>query len=342
MSLRAVMRIGSTLSVSGEEVSDVPMVLYQPFSIQNNVKIGSSLSVFGILRVGKTLSVLDSFELGSTLSLRGGCRLGSSLSVLDVIRIGSSLSLRTFNRLGSSLSVFGNVRLGSRLTVFDNLCLDPSQKIKFEGWSIGWDAGTSKLQFTADGVAQPPLQMSTTGGELHGTWTVESIVSASDRRLKRQILPLAKSLRASGTHSSEAPTASKLLEALNPMRFKGSDPQSTATPGLSRSQKEPRIAFQADEVEEVLPDLVRPAPALATDSGVGKGILYQDFIALLTLATQERQRRLEQHQIREHEETVRIQQQEALIEVLERQMNALRGRFRRLRSWHPTPPEQMQ
>lgn len=342
MSLRAIARVGSQLSISGTDVSDVPMVLYQPFAIQTMVHIGSTFSVYGIVRMGNRLSILSQCHLGSTLSLRSGCRLGASLSVLDMVSLGATLSLRSFSRLGSSMSLLGNVRLGSSLSIFDNICLHTDKVAKFEEWSIGWNAGSSMMQFLKDGVAQPPLTISPTGGQLHGTWTVESIVSASDRTLKREIQPLATTLKKNlgGAQSSQERTASRVLQALNPMRLKGTQGGHSA----EKTKEEPRILFEADDVEEVLPELIRPAPGLretsqASDAGVGKGILYQDFIALLTLAAQERQRRLEEHQVREREENLRIQQQEQFIEMLEKQVNALRGQFRRLRSRNPIPPQ---
>jgi len=343
MSLRSIVRVGSTLSISGEGTSDVPMVLYQPFSIQTMVHVGSSFSIFGILNLASTLSVLSVVHLGSSLSLRSGLRLGSALSVMDSMHMGSSLSLRTFARFGSSLSVMGSVRLGSRLTVFDNICLDSSKVAKICGWSIKFNTAASRFQFIADSGGEIPLSITPTGGELHGVWSVESIVSASDRRLKREIAPLASSLRKTAS-TSDSPTASELLQALNPKRYEAIESASVSfkLPGMSRSregQEPAKIRFEADEVGEVLPDLVwPPLGADAPESGVKKGILYQDFLALLTLAAQERQRRLEDHMLREQEETARIQSQESMIAVLEAQVSALRGRFGLLRSRNPTPP----
>jgi len=243
------------------------------------------------------------------------------------------------------MSLFGSVRLASSLSVLDKLCLNTGNVAKFEGWSMGWDSGSSKLRFLADGVVKPPLTITPTGGELHGTWTVESIVSASDRRLKHEISELASALPKKNIGNIQGvPTASRLLQALNPMHLNG---ESKSTGAQESQQQQSRILFDAEDVEKVLPDLVRPAPGLesssqssqAGGSSVGKGILYQDFLALLTLAAQERQRLLEEHQIREHEENMRIQAQDEVIDMLEKQVNALRGRFRRLRSRHPIPPQ---
>lgn len=333
MSMRSIFRVGSTLSISGSEVSDVPFVLYQPFSIKEMVHFGSSFSLYGALRLGSTLSILCSTNLGSTLSLRSGLRLGSSVSVLEMIHFGASLSLRSLGRLGSALSIFGKTNLAGGLTMEDNLYIEPDQVAKVTGWAIKWNTGTQRLEFLKDGTTQTPISMSLTGGSLHGTWTVESIVSASDRRLKREIWPLAQTLP---TKAGGKPTsASDILQALNPIR-------SFTLPSLNRAKEEPRILFNAEEVEEVLPELVRENPAApdgeTTTPDKGKGILYQDFLALLTLAAQERQKRLEQHRIREQEEILRIQEQESLIEMMERQVDALKGRFTRLRSRNPIPP----
>jgi len=341
VSLRSVFRVGSVLSVSGGDVSDVPMVLYQTFSMQTMVHLGSSFSIYGILRLGKELSVLGSTNLGSSLSLRGGFRLGSALSVFDMPKMGASLSLRSLARFGSSMSVVGNIRCGNQLAVFDNLCLSADKVVDFEGWKMSWTAATSKLIFKADSASQQPLTITPTGGELHGTWSVESIVSSSDRRLKREILPLAQRL---SRRTSGSPTATELLQALNPVHQQGLDPQSSPLEESTPRQERPRILFETPDVEKVLPDLVWPSPNSAPqtdalDEGVGKGIVYQDFLALLTLAAQERQRRLEEHQVREQQENERIQLQETTIAMLEKQVRSLRGRFTRLKSIFPIPPK---
>lgn len=352
MSLRSILRVGSTVSISGTDVSDVPMVLYQPFSIQTMVHLGSTFSCFGILRLGSALSVLDWTHIGSTLSLRGGCRLGSSLSVLDFVKMGSSLALRSFSRFGASMSIVGVARLGSRLSVFDNICMSPDKLVTFPegGWSMGWNNAASKLEFLKTGVTKSPLTLNSAGGDLHGTWSVESIVSASDRRLKRDVHSLAATLprKTFSSKSVDGQPASDALQALRPKRYQGLGARGFGLRGLKESpieEEEPSIRFDPREVEEVLPDLVLPHPSAAqgadaADAEVRTGILYQDFLALLALAAQERQRRLEQHLVREREEVIRLQQQEIVIEGLERQVNALRGRFTRLRNRSPIPPRQ--
>jgi hypothetical protein len=241
------------------------------------------------------------------------------------------------------MSVLGMTRVGDYVSVLDDLVLDNGKYLELSNaFTMQWDAGTSKLKFTRDGVATPPLVISATGGDLHGTWSAESIVSASDRRLKQEISPLSSTLQESDSRksSSDAQTASRLLQALNPKHFTIAGRQASTTTSSHRPE-DPSIRFDAEEVEKVLPELVRPTSGIAPSSGstVGKGVLYQDFIAVLTLAAQERQRQLEQHQIREAEEVLRIRQQDEMIELMERQVQALSGRFTRLRGMSPIPPK---
>lgn len=335
----ASVRLGSCLSISGTEgVSDIPMEAFKPLSVKSFVQLGSSISVCGISRMGAALSVLDFTHLGASLSLRGSLRLGSTVSVLGFAALGSSLSLRSFSRMSASLSILGNVRFGATMSVIGKMEIQSDKIVQFPEWTLNWDAGNSKLKLTKDGVVKSPLVMSSTGGDLHGVWTLESILSASDRRLKHDILPLANTLqeKSSAKFSTQMPTASRLLQALNPMRFVGVTSSSTVE-DLDR-RKDGGIRFDSDEVEKVLPELVRPTHQTAPTDIVRKGVLYQDFIAILTLAAQERQRKLEEHQAREAEEILLIRQQEAMIDALETQVKSLNGRFTRLRSRSPTPP----
>ena len=93
------------------------------FAMRSFGRLGSSLSSFGLARVGSSLSVLDFVHVGSGLALRsvirvgsavsafGDARMGSSAAVLDFVHVGSSLALRSFGRVGSSLAVLDFVHL---------------------------------------------------------------------------------------------------------------------------------------------------------------------------------------------------------------------------------------
>jgi len=370
LALRAFGRISNTLSVSGTDESDVPLVLFQPFALHTFVHFGSAMSVYGNIRFGSALSVLDCVNLASTVSLRSYSRLGASLSVLSFMSIGSTVSLRNLARFGASLSVLGATRFGQTLSVFDSVCIHPDKIVKVPGWSIAWDQSNAKLKFLKDGVSQQPLTVKPAGGDLHGTWMAESIISASDRRLKHDVQPLSGTLRertarllgrrgdrtsgsadgagaqaaqgeqepsAASRVSLRAGTASQLLQNLRPRRvFEDAAGHTATSHGTATDDSlkaNARYLFDAQEVEASLPELIRKVP-----SGDDVGILYQDFIALITLAAQEQQRKLDENEAQEAEENARLLEQEATIRQLEQQVSTLNGRFARLRWQSPKPP----
>jgi hypothetical protein len=76
-----------------------------------------------------------------------------------------------------------------------------------------------------------------------------------------------------------------VLRELRPVSF--TFRQGADTKSMNRHSQQ-RFGFVAQEVEKVMPDLV-------TDTGATKSMMYQDFIAMITLATQDHQERIEQH-----------------------------------------------
>merc|ERR1712139_281479 len=238
-------------------------------SLRSFGRLGSSASVIGMRRFGSAVSVGDFVSLGSTLSLRSFSRFGSSMSVLDFLHLGSSLSLRSFARIGDYVSVTGALKVSGAITA------------KYNGGSMG-------------------LTTSTTGGTLHGIWSSDNVVSASDRRLKRDILPLNETIRAemrkarpeagdkptadAGSESSQA--VSWLLRELRPVSF---------TFRRGPESKFTRYGFVAQELERVLPTVVR-------EKDDYKHVQYQDVIALLTLTAQSQQERLDalEHEFNEY------------------------------------------
>merc|ERR1719491_1400426 len=100
------------------------------------------------------------------------------MSVLDFLHLGSSLALRGVGRFGSGISVQERVALGSGNTYFH------------------YDKTAEQVEWWVDGVrTMTMLKESDTGaGNLHGVWFSDGVVHTSDRRLKRNIEPLAKIL----------------------------------------------------------------------------------------------------------------------------------------------------
>lgn len=128
--------------------------------------------------------------------------------------------------------------------------------------------------------------MTNTLGTLHGTWEAETAVALSDRRVKKDILPLqyalqdsTRSLDSSGKEKQNHSTvAAWVLRELRPVSFSfrhGPDVKSQ------------RFGFVAQELQQVLPAIVR-----GQDDEI-KHVVYQDLIALLTLAAQQLEAKME-------------------------------------------------
>jgi hypothetical protein len=254
------------------------------------------MSVLYFKHLGSSLSLRSFGRLSSTVSVRGLSRFGSSVSVLDFVHLGSSLSLRSFGRVGSSVSVRGLSRFGSSMSVLDFLHLGSTMSLRSFARIGDYVSITGALKVTGAITAKynggsVGLSTSSTGGNLHGIWSSDNVVSASDRRLKRDILPLDETIRAqmrkarpdavaqtsadAGSESSQA--VSWLLRELRPVSF---------TFRRGPESKFTRYGFVAQELERVLPTVVR-------EKDDYKHVQYQDVIALLTLTAQSQQDRLD-------------------------------------------------
>lgn len=155
--------------------------------------------------------------------------------------------------------------------------------------------------------------MSTTGGTLHGVWSSENVLSASDRRLKKDIAPLGQTLSEMRLSRSETmgvvdkaspvdKAAAWVLRELRPVSFSfRRGPES----------KFPRYGFVAQELERVL-------PAVVVEKDAYKHVFYQDLIALLTLSQQDQAERLEGL-------GARVDETEARVQALEKERLEARG-----------------
>jgi len=198
------------------------------------------------------------------------------MSLLDRSILGSALSLRSFARIGSSISIMGAVTLGNDLRFFE--AGKGIHGMKADGTT------TRRISFPEDSAGQ---------GILHGSWIADQSISTSDRRLKKAITPLYKTLasRMVAQVKSATPIANAMeqrsqaitwvLRELRPVSFSFRD-------GMDSKSMNPRFGFVAQEVERVLPELVH-------DNGQTKYMIYQDLIAMITLAAQDHQVRLERN-----------------------------------------------
>lgn len=134
--------------------------------------------------------------------------------------------------------------------------------------------------------------MGSTGGTLHGEWFADSVQTSSDRRLKKDIQPLYRAIAESSEDAvqklalpSDATPGEKrtgvvdwVLRELRPVSY--------SFKKTAEAKQPSRYGFVAQELERVLPSLVR-------GKGVEeKAVVYQDFVALLTLSAQSIQERV--------------------------------------------------
>lgn len=142
------------------------------------------------------------------------------------------------------------------------------------------------------------MSITDAGGTLHGTWTADVSVSTSDRSLKDNIRGLEDTLRKNMARQANAtdttPSASRpgaenpsadpsqwLLRQLRPVSYNFRQ---------GNEAKYMRFGFIADELEQVLPEVVRELPTTEEqkkqDPGEKtepkKGVVYTDLIAVLT------------------------------------------------------------
>jgi len=293
LSLFGMTKLGSSMSLL-----DVAFI-GSSLSLRAFSRLGSGLSVLGFSHLGASLSLRSMSRIGSSFSLLGLQRLGSSMSVFDVAHLGSSLSLRSFSRLGAALSVFDFVHLGSTLSVrgiarFGDKVQTCAKLIFTNANNYIYETDSdAKVGFYVNNARS--MVISAAGGVLHGTWSADSSISTSDRRLKENIKPLHQTLKqiagskksasiqpGTGGPAAGGPSVgSWLLRQLRPVSYnfkKGNE------------AKYMRFGFIADEIEQVLPQVVRELPVQdeQPEGETGekpepkKGIVYTDLIAVLT------------------------------------------------------------
>merc|ERR1719428_432750 len=193
----------------------------------------------------------------------------------------SSLSPGGFSRLGASISILGTVRLGGNLEFLNT------------GGEIRGADQIRRISF--------PNDYTITGGLLHGTWMIDTTIQTSDEILKRRIAPLhhelmahmarSKAAAAQGTKGSpgdqRASAVDWMLRQLRPVSFQLQEPSESKKLGGPPGGRL-RYGFVAQEVERAVPNLVRQV-------GDHKALVYQDLIAIITLAAKDHQERLAGH-----------------------------------------------
>ncbi len=126
---------------------------------------------------------------------------------------------------------------------------------------------------------------------LIGTWRSDVTITASDRRLKQDVTPLQQTLKELMGKAGKVDSTSWLLRELRPVSFKlndGSDLQRFGFIAQVRFQQNKLYLFLQD-LERLLPNIVRDASNERSEGDVQqpiKAVVYQDLIAVLTVAVQ--------------------------------------------------------
>lgn len=261
-------------------------------------------------------------RMGSAFSIFGVSRLGSSFSVIDYSTLGSSMSIRAYSRLGSRLSVFSGVRFGATLSVLDFVNLGSTLSVGTIRTNVITDgAAATYLKFSSTtlevyAASQKGMTVNSDGGILHGAWSAEATITTSDRRLKRNIEPLYRTLASRARDRWSEPAAASpampatasgqqdkpiawLLRELRPVSFQ-----------LKRGPeaKYLKFGFIAQELETVFPNLVRTVGEDET-----KAVASQDLIAVLTLALQNVQKELDDYKSELRAQRERMERLERVV-----------------------------
>jgi len=273
--------------------------------------LGSSLSLRGCLRVGRSIQFRRELADQAAAAAAAAAAAGTGVGCGD----GCGTGVGSGSGSGSGETMDGTSIMYAETTEYASPNGEPPTGITEDGPLP--DVLQSQLLFMVDNkramnvmadrteisaTEELGLQVYTawnweTGtrelyGELHGTWTAQSQIATSDRRLKKDIKPLERHLPSGGERTGEAGSTAKpedpplwVLRQLRPVSFNFKESGDKGT----------RYGFIADELASVVPDVVRnlpPSPARQKFQGDGpdiQAVHYQDLIALLTAVAKSQQ-----------------------------------------------------
>ena len=249
---------------------------------------------------GSAASSVDSFHLGVSLSVQATTRTGLTTLALGCSRFDFSTSTLDFFHSGSSPSVRNSVSLGPEFSITTSLRIQDKLKVGAE--KVYMTGTGSSIDFYVQNTK--PMIVENDGGILHGSWTMDSVAVFFDRILKKDVMLLQRTLRAVlASKEIEEVTNVATMPLKSPPNEDGPDGALWLLRQLrpvfypfrkGAESKFMRFGFIADELESVVPNIVRTTKGKAfTDQ---KALQYQDLIALLASAAQSQQARIEQQQ----------------------------------------------
>jgi len=187
------------------------------------------------------------------------------------------------------------------------------------------------------------LTVESDGGILHGAWNAQAAITTSDRRLKREIAPLQRTLRNIIPQMAEQ-SKEQRGKVENRLTTKGASDDSGTDGALwllrqlrpvsysfrkGAESKYMRFGFIADELESVVPQVVRTVGNREVEDQ--KAVVYQDLIALLASAAQSQQQRLDQQQQRLDQQQQQLDQQHLLTKELQKTLSSVQGELEQLK-----------
>jgi hypothetical protein len=207
------------------------------------------------------MSVFDFAHFGSTLAVRGFTRLLKSTVNQQTHRFfPTGKGVRFVGKLGGKGFDTNHRIVGTK-----------TDEISFYGHAT--DRSLSLEQpGSGSHPTSPPI------GHIHGTWTGETTITTSERRLKKNIRDLAESLTDRSGYGSNMHQA--ILRELRPVSFKyrkGTDSKDSHT----------RFGFLADELLRTLPEITRSMEGgdRPKDEQL-LGVTENDLLAVLTTVLQ--------------------------------------------------------
>lgn len=200
------------------------------------------------------------------------------------------------------MTVNSDVSIGGTTRIYD--------KLQFTSATTYIEEAAGNMDFYV--TANKAMTLSSSGGRLHGTWYTDATVTISDRTMKSNIRPLLDTMQKnrevsqknetapdagvdgpsdpdSGPANVSQSTMSWVLRQLRPVSYNFKS---------GSESKHMRFGFIADEMERILPQVVRELPGEdknTTQSGAKKeedipkkkGIVYGDLIAVLTASVKD-------------------------------------------------------
>jgi len=240
-----------TSTTSSTSTTTGALVVSGGVGIVENLRVGGTATITGATTLSSTLGVTGATTLNSTLGVTGATTLSSTLSVSGATTLSSTLAVSGATTLSSTLAVTGATTLSSTLAVTGATTLSSTLNVSssISGASLSVSGSISGSSLSVSGsISGASLSVSgnISGGAITGSSlsvTGDVTAFASDERLKENIQPIESAL-------------DKVL-SLSGFTYNFNEVgQSFGFDGNIRY-----VGVSAQEVQAVLPEAVKPAPA---------------------------------------------------------------------------------